>query len=360
MTTAGSADEAEGLAKAAEDSAKAAEDSAKAAEDSAKTPANAAKTAANAAKTPANAAKTAEDSAKGAEDSAKTPANSAKGAEDSAEAPVTAADGPKNPAAGPEIGLRDRLSAAYKAREPGKAAPFSPMKQTYENDFAMFSTVRDFMNLHTAETSGVPAIGTAVAALVALIAQMDAAAGAQAAPLTGIAEDKDVVRTTLEEAVFIVSEPLSALAAVTNNNTLLDEVSITRSGLDRLSAENLDIWAARVAARAATNQTVLTGTYGVTLAQATAITTARTAFAPWINKPREASAERTGVTASIPALDRQGKTILRSQLDPLMNRFRLTNPTLYAGYRAARVIVDRQGAGGTPTPPPPPPGPPGA
>ena len=90
-----------------------------------------------------------------------------------------------------------------------------------------------------------------------------------------------------------------------------------------------------------------------------ALATARTAFAPWINKPREASAERSGVTASIPALDRQGKTLLRGQLDPLMNRFRLTNPTLYAGYRAARVIVDRHGAGGTPTPPPPTPPPPG-
>lgn len=233
------------------------------------------------------------------------------------------------------------------------------MKQTYENDFSMFSTVRDFMNLHTAETAGVPAIATVVTALSSLITQMDAAATSQASPLTGIADDKEAVRTTLEEAVFTLSEPLSALAAAANNNTLLEEVTISRSGLDRLSAENLDIWATRVAARAATNQTVLTGTYGISLAQVTAITTARTAFAPWINKPREATAERSGVTASIPALDRQGKTLLRAQLDPLMNRFRLTNPTLYGGYRGARVIVDRHGAGGTPTPPPPTPLPPG-
>ena len=185
------------------------------------------------------------------------------------------------------------------------------MKQIYENDFAMFSTVRDFMNLHTADTTGVPAIATVVTALSSLITQMDAMATSQAAPLAGIADDKEAVRTTLEEAVFTVSEPLSALAAAANNNTLHEEVSISRSGLDRLSAENLDIWATRVAARAGANQTVLTGTYGISPAQVTAITTARTTFAPWINKPREASAERSGVTASIPALDRQGKTLLR-------------------------------------------------
>lgn len=222
------------------------------------------------------------------------------------------------------------------------------MKQTYENNLSMFETVRDVMNAHTTDTAGVPAIATAVTALSSLITQIDAAGTSQAAPLTGIAEDKEVARTALEEAVFVVSEPLSALAASANNNTLLDEVAISRSGLDHLSADGLDTFATRVAARGTTNQTVLTGTYGVTVAQVTAITTARTTFAPWVNKTRTAVVERSAVTASIPALDRQAKLLLRGQLDPLMNRFRLTNPTLYAAYRAARTVVDRHGAGGTP------------
>ena len=39
---------------------------------------------------------------------------------------------------------------------------------------------------------------------------------------------------------------------------------------------------------------------------------------------------------------------LRGQLDPLMSRYRVTNPVLFAAYRTARVMVDRHGAGGTP------------
>ena len=80
------------------------------------------------------------------------------------------------------------------------------MEQRFDNDLTMFKTVRDFMGNHVADTTGVPAIPAAVTALSGLIAQMDAAALAQAAPLTGIADDKDVVRTTLEEAAFLVSE----------------------------------------------------------------------------------------------------------------------------------------------------------
>lgn len=222
------------------------------------------------------------------------------------------------------------------------------MKQTFENDFTMFTTVRDFMNAHTTDTAGVPAIPTAVTALTTLINQIDAAATSQASPLTGIAMDKDVSRTALEEAVFVISEPLSALAVSTNNNTLLEEVKIARSGLDDLSADDLDTFATRVAARGSTYLTQLTGLYGITMAQVTAITTDRTAFAPWVNKPRTAVVERAGVTATIPGLVRQGKTLLRGQLDPMMSRYRITNPGLYASYRTARTVIDRHGAGGTP------------
>ena len=130
---------------------------------------------------------------------------------------------------------------------------------------------------------------------------------------------------------------------------------MTRTRLDAMSAEDLDDFAARVAARGTTNQTVLTGTYGITLAQVAAITTARTAFAPWMNKPRTALSERAGQTATIPNLSRQIKLLLRGQLDRLMTRYRLTNPVLFAAYRTARAVVDRRGPGGSaPTPAVPP------
>ncbi len=223
------------------------------------------------------------------------------------------------------------------------------MKQIYKNDLTMFATVKDFMGLHGAETSGVPAIGSAVGVLTGLIAQIDAVVTAQGAPLTGIAADKVTVRRSLEDAVFLISQNVAAYADAAGNHTLLREVDISRTGLEVLGAEALDAYAQRVATRAAVPATLsaLTGTYGITLGQVTAVTTARTAFAPWVSKPRTARADRAGLTATIPVLIRQGKALLRGQLDRLMGRYRLTNPTLYAAYKTARVIVDRRGAGGT-------------
>jgi hypothetical protein len=39
-------------------------------------------------------------------------------------------------------------------------------------------------------------------------------------------------------------------------------------------------------------------------------------------------------------------SVLRNRLDKQMTKFRKTNPEFYAGYRSARVIVDRGGSGG--------------
>ena len=89
------------------------------------------------------------------------------------------------------------------------------------------------MGVHVAETTGVPAITAAVTALTSLIAQVDALGTAQESPLTGIAADKEVARTTLEEATFLVSEALGALAAGANNNTLLAEVELSRAEMVR-------------------------------------------------------------------------------------------------------------------------------
>ena len=44
--------------------------------------------------------------------------------------------------------------------------------------------------------------------------------------------------------------------------------------------------------------------------------------------------------------------VLRNRLDKQMTKFRKTNPEFYAGYRSARVIVDRGGSGGAVQPSP--------
>ena len=71
------------------------------------------------------------------------------------------------------------------------------------------------------------------------------------------------------------------------------------------------------------------------------------AKAPASRKKRAASLKKTPAKlAEAPA--KAANHPLRGQLDPLMNRYRLTNAAFFAAYRTARALVDRHGGGGTP------------
>jgi hypothetical protein len=66
--------------------------------------------------------------------------------------------------------------------------------------------------------------------------------------------------------------------------------------------------------------------------------------------------DRSSQTTTLPDKIANVTSILRNRLDKLMTRFKKSNPEFYAGYLAARVIVDRGGAQAAakpaPTPPP--------
>jgi hypothetical protein len=68
--------------------------------------------------------------------------------------------------------------------------------------------------------------------------------------------------------------------------------------------------------------------------------------------PRTAIAGRAGETGTLPEEISGTTSLLRNRLDKLMTKFKKSQPEFYAGYRSARVIVDRGGSGG-PTPPAP-------
>ena len=57
--------------------------------------------------------------------------------------------------------------------------------------------------------------------------------------------------------------------------------------------------------------------------------------------PRMTIAERSARGESLEALVRDNQEFLRKQIDRLVNLFSRTHPDFVAGYRKARVIVDR-------------------
>ena len=96
--------------------------------------------------------------------------------------------------------------------------------------------------------------------------------------------------------------------------------------------------------------------YNITQVDVTELDNLTTQFHGVKSAPRTAIAGCAGETNTLPDEISDLTSVLRNQLDKQMTKFRKTNPEFYAGYRSARVIVDRSGNGGVvqPSPAPPP------
>jgi hypothetical protein len=185
------------------------------------------------------------------------------------------------------------------------------MNRDQLNRTGMFSAVSAYMGNNTTTWNSVKAIGDTVTDLDDGITDINNSAGKQQTPVSGAANAKAQVRHDYEEQILVIASQLSALAEVNGDANLAAQVELTLSALT-------------------------TQFHGIKTA------------------PRTAVVDRSSQTTTLPDKIAGVTSILRNRLDKLMTRFKKSNPEFYAGYLAARVIVDRGGGNGsTPTPPAP-------
>ena len=222
------------------------------------------------------------------------------------------------------------------------------MNRDQLNRTEMFSTVSACMGTNKTLWNGVKAIGDTVADLNDGIGEISGSAGKQQTPITGATGAKAQVRHDYEEQILVIASQLSALAEVKSDANLAGQVELTLSALDKLADDDLEETGTRIANLATTHMAALAD-YGITAADVTALNGFTTQFHGIKTAPREAVVDRSSQTTT---------SLLRNRLDKMLTRFKKSNPEFYAGYLAARVIVERGGSGGsTPTPPTPPPAP---
>lgn len=152
--------------------------------------------------------------------------------------------------------------------------------------------------------------------------------------------------------VIEIADTLAAFAAATANADLTARVELTRSGLAKLSDDNLEETSRRIETAASAHLTALAD-YSVTQAAITALGTARVSFATLKTAPRTVIAGRVGATATLPDLFDSANRPLRKRLDKLVTRFRWTEAEFTGGYSAARQILNRGGRSSEPATPTP-------
>jgi hypothetical protein len=231
------------------------------------------------------------------------------------------------------------------------------MTQNQENIVSMFETTVAFLDKNEAIWSARSAFAEAVTEAKAGVTAVREAAAQQESPTAGITDEKMQARIDLEEKALEIADQVAALAAKNSDVGLTAQVQVTRSSLDLAQDDNLVQATERIRDAATANITALKA-YGVTADEVTALTNAIESFSGKKTAPRTAKASRSGATTGLANAIRTTRSIFRNQLDKLMTPFRRTNPDFYAGYFAARAIVNRTATKTTATPATSPPKPP--
>jgi hypothetical protein len=152
-----------------------------------------------------------------------------------------------------------------------------------------------------------------------------------------------------EDQIILIADQLASLAAKTEDLNLEAQTHLTLAGLDKLAVEDLEATGKRIS-ELATARLAALADYGITQQDVTDLDDLKTKFHGVKTAPRDAVIDRKKQTDTLPDLISNLRSIFRRRLDRQMTTFKRKQPEFYAGYLAARVIVDR---GGSPSKTPP-------
>jgi len=217
------------------------------------------------------------------------------------------------------------------------------MRRKYENRFAMVESTVAVLNENKGVWEKTPAFVKAVADLTAAMQSIKTESGKQQTPTKGATASKAQARDAVEDVLLEIADQLSAFAEERRNVDLAAQVEITRSALDKVTDEELEAIAKRVAWLATENIRPLAD-YLVSQEDIAELTQLQVEFSALKTAPRIAVVERSSSTASLPEKLSTASRILRCRIDKLVSKYRTTEPEFVAKYRSARVIVDRGGS----------------
>lgn len=227
------------------------------------------------------------------------------------------------------------------------------MERKQTNRITMFKTTALNLSNNQSVWSGMAPFVDAVQRLNDKISELDEAARNQETPISGAVVDKSSARDALEDVLFLVCQALGVIGHTSHDNDLIALVDLTPATMHRFDSEEMSNRAATILDRANARKPEL-ATFHVTQANLDELTQALADFNTSKQKPREAVAVRSAETELIPRLIREATSILRNEIDPLVNLFKRSDAKFVKSHRSARVVVDRAATHASPTPPAPP------
>lgn len=213
------------------------------------------------------------------------------------------------------------------------------MDKVQESKYNMYKAVSSFLNnTNPILISKMPQMDEAVLNLQNNITEIQQILEKQIQNYSGIKVSKDVTKTEIVNAIFVLAGQVRSFAVNTNNIVLLDEVYYTITKLRAMTDANLIINASIIIEKAHQNLTNLTE-YGVTPTSLSEIVALLDQFSLKLAQPRNAIASKTEKTQLIKHAFAKTDLLLNQKMDALVIILKFSDPQFYNIYHNNRQIT---------------------
>ena len=213
------------------------------------------------------------------------------------------------------------------------------MLKQFKNKLRMFNATVQVVLTNQAVWTGNEGFADVVKDFDAKLKLIDDTKGAAGISTNGITEDKNTMHDDLIDCMMEIAGPLATMASRLGNNDVKSRTSFTDTGLDSMTEGEL-AKAGKELAKLAQGSLRPLAHYGVTPDEVTKLQTLAESFATKIAAPREVTAGRVAANDKLRLLFTETTTLLKEQMDSMVDKYRRTNPDFYNAYFNARVIVD--------------------
>jgi hypothetical protein len=221
------------------------------------------------------------------------------------------------------------------------AGGFTPplMNTRQENKLSMYVSVQSLLEGNQTVWQTLPAFGSAFTAFKGSIQRINSLEQSRQTGTRGVTAAKQAAREGMASAALIVAGAVRAYASKNNDQELLAKVDFTSSNILR----GRDTEAATICQGihdSANGVVANLADFGVDAAGLTALQGKIDAYSAVLGSPRSrASTHRAAAGLKddeFTAADR----VLEEQLDGLVENFRVSQPSFYEAYQAARDVVE--------------------
>ena len=216
------------------------------------------------------------------------------------------------------------------------------MNDFQENHLSMFSTVVAVMDQHMSLITPITALDSSYAAFKLLAGDINDVLLKHQLHITGVTEDKAVLKRKLASTAAIVAALTKAYAVSINDNTLKQSVNYSESDLFYSRDVTIQLDVQNIYNIANTHLAALAA-YGVTPAIMTLFGTTIFDYQQKMQAPTVARDERAVATENVALLIGAANELLINQIDHSMKIFKISEPDFYKLYRKARKIIDLGG-----------------